>query len=280
MAFVAVIPAVGSTVLPGLGGALSLGTGALGSGLAGLGGLATSIPGIGGMLGSGLGGLGGGLASLGGGLGGALGALGGGSPLAALGSLGKGLGGSLGSLGAGVSGGGLPNFQNMINGVGPMGMLPTGVMGSLMPRDMIGAVTGEPMNVGVGFDKFINTIGDIGQLGQDVGLGSQPQSGVGQDEIRPREIMPSVVSQGQGGTINRGLGVTTPGEVVPLQTGISATAMPTGIGGGGVAYSDNISGDPVEALAEKLTEEDDIASESLARIKEQQEAMKLSLIHI
>ena len=244
MAFVAVIPAVGSVALPALGTALSTGAGALGTGLAGLGGLATSIPGIGGMLGSGLGGLGGGLASLGSGLGGALGALGGGAPFTALGTLGKGLGGTLGSLGAGISGGGLPHFQNMINGVGGS-MLPTGLMGSAIPQGSIGAITGDPMGVGGGFNNFIDTVGKIGSAGQKLGLGSKNEERVTEDEVKPRMIMEQPVEQP---TITRGLQGVTPIGATSFQT----MAAPGGLGAVVPVYPDRISdtNDVAEAAGE------------------------------
>jgi len=123
MAFVAVLPAVGSAVLPalgaigtGLGGALATGAGAIGSGLAGLGGALSSVPLIGSVASPLLSGLGGSIGALGGGLGGGLSALGAGN-----------IGGALSSLGSGALGAG----SSLLGGMGAGGFAPSGILGSL-----------------------------------------------------------------------------------------------------------------------------------------------------
>ncbi len=115
MAFVAVLPAVGSAVLPALGTILTTGAGMVGSGLGALGGAMSSIPLIGGSLGSALGGIGSGIGALGGGLGGGLSALG-------AGNIGGALSSTLGGLtsGLGAAGGGLFTGADMMLG----GLLP------------------------------------------------------------------------------------------------------------------------------------------------------------
>ena len=140
MAFVAVVPAVGSAVLPaigaigsGLGGALATGAGALGSGIAGLGSALGSVPLIGGIASPALTGLGGAIGGLGGGLGGALGLLGAGNIGGALGSLGGGLGAAGTNLFSGLGGmyGGL---DKALGGFLPGGMTPAqGYFGQAFP---------------------------------------------------------------------------------------------------------------------------------------------------
>lgn len=145
MAFVAVVPAVGSAVLPaigaigsGLGGALATGAGALGSGIAGIGSALGSVPLLGSIASPALSGLGGAIGGLGGGLGGALGALGAGNIGGALGSLGGGLGAAGANLfgSAGVGGGGGSGFLGMYGGLDKMlgGLLPNmGIGGTVAP---------------------------------------------------------------------------------------------------------------------------------------------------
>lgn len=147
MAFVAVVPAIGSAVLPalgtigsGLGGALASGAGAIGSGLGAVGSALGSVPLIGGLAKPALTGLGGAIGGLGSGLGGGLSALSAGN-----------LGGALSSVGSGVLGGG----ANLLSGLGGMyggadkllgGMLPNmGIAGTVTPGGLAGGLVGGQM---------------------------------------------------------------------------------------------------------------------------------------
>jgi len=151
MAFVAVVPAVGT----GIAGIAGLG----GSALAGLGGLASSIPAIGGLVAPALTGLGGAVGSLGAGLGGSL--MGGG-----MGALTGGLGGAASSLlGSGAAAGGLGSgLLGMGSGLGGMyagadkllgGFLPNlGVSGTIAPAQgwlgsVIPGMQNSPMMGGI-----------------------------------------------------------------------------------------------------------------------------------
>ena len=125
MAFVAVVPAIG-TGIAGIGGMAA-------SGLAGLGGLASSIPAIGGLVAPALSGLGGAVGSLGAGLGGSL--MGGG-----MGALTGGLGGAASSLlgSAGVGGGLGSGLMGMGTGLGGMYAGADKLLGGFLPNMGIG----------------------------------------------------------------------------------------------------------------------------------------------
>lgn len=125
MAFVAVVPAVGT----GIAGIAGLG----GSALAGLGGLASAIPAIGGVVAPALTGLGGAVGSLGAGLGGSL--MGGG-----LGALTGGLGGAASSLlGSGAAAGGLGSgLLGMGSGLGGLYAGADKLLGGFLPNLGIG----------------------------------------------------------------------------------------------------------------------------------------------
>ena len=152
MAFVAVVPAVGSAVVGGLGavgaglgaaasgigGALATGAGAIGSGLGALGGAVSGIPVIGGTLGGALGGLGSGIGALGSGLGGSIGALGAGNLGGAVSSLGSGLLGAgsnlIGGVGGSLYGGADQLLGGLLPNIGSVGITPAqGYLGNLFP---------------------------------------------------------------------------------------------------------------------------------------------------
>lgn len=160
MAFVAVVPAVGSAVMAGvgavgaglgaaasgIGGALATGAGALGSGLGALGGAVSSIPVIGSTLGGAIGGLGSGIGALGSGLGGSIGALGAGNLGGAVSSLGSGLLGAgsnlIGGVGGSLYGGADQLLGGMLPNIGSVGITPAqGYLGNLFPN----AVGQNPM---------------------------------------------------------------------------------------------------------------------------------------
>jgi hypothetical protein len=153
MAFVAVVPAVGSAVAAGvgavgaglgaaasgIGGALASGAGAIGSGLGALGGAVSSIPVIGSTLGGAIGGLGSGIGALGSGLGGSIGALGAGNLGGAVSSLGSGLLGAgsnlIGGVGGSLYGGADQLLGGLLPNIGGVGISPAqGYLGNLFPN--------------------------------------------------------------------------------------------------------------------------------------------------
>lgn len=202
MAFVAVLPAVGSAVLPALGTILTTGAGMVGSGLGALGGAMSSIPMIGGALGSAVGGIGSGIGALGGGIGGGLSALG-------AGNIGGALSSTLGGLtsGLGAAGGGLFTGADMM-------------LGGLLPN-----VAGAGITPSAGF---------LGQGG--LGLIGNPASAVAQVPLG--SVMPGGTTSGAQGLAESAMaggvmpGGTTSGAGVGLMDGLGVTAEAAQAAGG------------------------------------------------
>lgn len=149
MAFVAVLPAVGTAVAAGagaIGTGLAATAGAIGSGIGAIGGLASSIPVIGSTLGGAIGSLGSGIGALGSGLGGSIGALGAGNLSGAVSSLGSGLLGAgsnlIGGVGGSLYGGADQLLGGFLPNIGGVGVSPAqGYMGSMFKNSpMFGGV--------------------------------------------------------------------------------------------------------------------------------------------
>ena len=165
MAFVAVLPAVGTAVAGAagaIGTGLAAGAGAIGSGLGAIGGLASSIPVVGSTLGGAIGSLGSGIGALGSGLGGSIGALGAGNLSGAVSSLGSGLLGAgsnlIGGVGGSLYGGADQLLGGFLPNIGGVGVTPAqGYMGSMFknspmfggqanPFDTHGVMNFDPNN--------------------------------------------------------------------------------------------------------------------------------------
>lgn len=185
MAFVAVVPAVGSAVLP-----------ALGTAVGGLGTLASSIPVVGGSLGSLLG-----TSAAGSGLAGALGSLGTGSLLGAGQALGTGLSGvvpAFGGMGTGMSG--------ITGGLGQMYGGADALLGGMLPNLGVGG-TVTPAQGFLG-QMFPNAVGNNQMFG---GMGpgnvpANPGGTQGLSEFFGKPIEGATQPAG-GGMMERGAGM-------------------------------------------------------------------------
>ena len=204
MAFVAVLPAVGSAVLPALGTILTTGAGIVGSGLGALGGAMSSIPLIGGSLGSALGGIGSGIGALGGGLGGGLGMMG-------AGNIAGGLSTALGGLtsGLGAAGGGLFTGADMM-------------LGGLLPNIAGAGITPAAGYLGQG---------GLGLLGN---AASSAATQVPLGSVMPGGTTSGAMAESAMGNLAGGVmpGGTTGGAGVGLMDGLGVTAEAAQAAGG------------------------------------------------
>lgn len=196
MAFVAVLPAVGTAVAAGagaIGTGLAMGAGAIGSGIGAIGGLASSIPVIGSTLGGAIGSLGSGIGALGSGLGGSIGALGAGNLSGAVSSLGSGLLGAgsnlIGGVGGSLYGGADQLLGGFLPNIGGVGISPAqGYMGSMFKNSPMFGGTANPFDTHGVMNFNPNNPFDLAQA---QGL-TQPTGGIG---------------QGLGGILNKGMGM-------------------------------------------------------------------------